>query len=88
MAQFQAQTSIQTGILLLKLNGSTIVIDSGSTNINIPDNEHFVVQWFVKAVPNSTYSVKISSPVGAAVNISDKTIPSSGVDFGGFTFNT
>jgi hypothetical protein len=87
MATFHADTSVQAGQLLLKLNGNTVIVNSGSTNINLPDGEHFVVQWFVKAVPNSTYSLKITSPASAIVDLT-KAIKSTGVDYGGFSFNT
>ena len=87
MATFYAETTVEFGKLLLKIDGINVIIDSGTTDFYLPDNENFILQWFVKGVPGSSYSIKIKSPENASINLT-KIIKPTGKDYGGFSFGT
>lgn len=87
MASFKVTTSVAAGKLLLKLNGKNVAVDNAQADKTIADGQHFVVQWFVKGVPGSTYAIKITSPASAVIDLK-KVIKDTGVDHGGFSFAT
>ena len=86
MAQFQASTHVEDGMLTLKLDNQIVLQNSDSTSFDIRDHQEYVVQWFVVGRPGSMYSITISSPIEAQFQLS-RSLKASGKDYGGFRFN-
>jgi hypothetical protein len=87
MPTFSTSTSIQNGLLQLKLNGRNFLVNSGRRSANIQAESHYVVQWFVRGVPGSDYSIEITSPHNAVISIT-RRLRDTGIDYGGFSFRT
>ncbi len=85
MKQLKATIDSGNGIMLLKLNGRNILKNSGTTTINLKDGETYILQWYVDSQQGARYSLKITSPAEAEVDIT-RTLKHSGRDYGGFSF--
>ena len=85
MAQLIASTFIEKGTIWLYLDDQLIAKGSESIDKELPDEEEFILHWFVEAPKGTTYSVSISSPKEAQYQLT-KIIGKSGKDSGVFTF--
>lgn len=72
--------------LWLYLDDRLILKDSAQTTIELPSGSEFVMFWYVKGLPGSTYSISISSPREAEYQLT-KTLLASGKDHGSFHFS-
>lgn len=85
MPQLAISTSIESGQMVVKLNGKTVVRNNASVTIELASGELFVLQWFVEGTPGSDYNITITSPLNARINRT-RTIDETRRDFGGFDF--
>ena len=85
MSRLVASTFIDKGTIWLYLDDQLIANGSQSIDIELPDEEEFILHWLVKAPKGTTYSVSISSPKEAQYQL-NKIIAKSEKDSGVFTF--
>lgn len=84
MIQFIGNASAESGIIQVTLNGKIIINNGGSAQVDLEQGKIYVVQWFVKGSPMSHYSLEITSPPEAKIQMTK--ILKDGHDYGGFRF--
>jgi len=62
MAKLVASTFVGKGELWLYLDDKLIMRNNDSIELEIEEGQEYVIHWFVKGEPSSSYSVTISSP--------------------------
>jgi hypothetical protein len=62
MAKLIASTFIANGELWLYLDNKLIMQNSDSVTVELEEDTEYIVHWFVKGTPGSSYSITISSP--------------------------
>lgn len=72
--------------LWLYLDDQLILRDSSEATIELLPGSEYVVFWYVKGLPGSTYSICISSPREAEYQLT-KTLLGSGKDHGSLLFS-
>tara|TARA_R110002020_G_scaffold61545_6_gene165530 strand:- start:7134 stop:7400 length:267 start_codon:yes stop_codon:yes gene_type:complete len=85
MSKLIASTFIDKGAIWLYLDDQLIANGSQSIDIELPDEEEFILHWLVKAPKGTTYSVSISSPKEAQYQLT-KAIGNRKKEFGGYNF--
>lgn len=78
---------IENGELSLSLNGETIILGSGRLKKDIQTGKSYRIDWLVKGMQGTSYSISISSPQLAEFHLS-KVIGLKGVDAGMHKFET
>lgn len=85
MAKLVASTFIGSGSLWLYLDNELVMQNSDTLTLEIEDNAEYIVHWFVKGVPGSSYSITISSPREAQYQMT-RGLGRSGKGFDSFHF--
>jgi len=85
MAKLTASTFIGTGSLWLFLDNNLILRNNDSVTVELETDNEYIVHWFAKGVPGSSYSITISSPREAEYQLT-KTVVTFGKDQGAFRF--
>jgi hypothetical protein len=85
MAKLVASTFIGSGSLWLFLDDKLIIQNSEKQTIELNRGEEYIVHWFVKGTPGSSFSITISSPREAEFQLT-RVIVVSGKDCGEFRF--
>lgn len=85
MGKLVASTFIGNGALWLYLDNELIMQNSDSTTIELREGEEYIVHWFVKGQPGSSFSITISSPRDAQFQLT-RVVVVSGKDCGEFRF--
>lgn len=85
MAKLIASTFIGEGSLWLYLDNQLIMQNSDSVTVELDEGQEYIVHWFVKGVPGSSYSITISSPRDAQYQLT-RGVGINGKCFGGFSF--
>lgn len=83
--QLVVSTFTGSGSLWLYVDNQLILKDSDATRIDLDCNAEYIVFWYVKGPPGSSYSITISSPREAEYQLT-KTLLASGKDQGSFRF--
>ena len=80
--------SVFTGAssLWLYMDNQLILKDSAEVCVDLDAGSEYVLFWYVKGLPGSTYSITISSPREAEYQLT-KTLVASGKDHGSFHFS-
>lgn len=80
--------SVFTGAssLWLYMDNQLILKDTTEATIDLEPGSDYVVFWYVRGLPGSTYSITISSPREAEFQLT-KTLLASGKDHGSFHFS-
>lgn len=86
MVKLIASTFIGDGSLWLYLDNQLIMQNSDSVTVELEEGQEYIVHWFVKGKPGSSYSITISSPRDAQYQLT-RVLPSSGLGFSGINFN-
>lgn len=73
------------GSLWLYIDNQLILTNSDIATIDLESGGEYILFWYVKGPPGSTYSITISSPREAEYQLT-KTILASGKDQGSFRF--
>jgi hypothetical protein len=71
--------------LWLYIDNQLILTKSEITSVDLDSGGEYIVFWYVKGPPGSTYSITISSPREAEYQLT-KTLLASGKDEGSFRF--
>lgn len=87
MAFFRASTHAGDGILILRLNNTLIIENTGTCEVEIGEGEEHVIQWFAEGQAGSSYVIIISAPHEAEFQLT-RALGRSGKDYGGFRFAT
>lgn len=74
-----------SGSLWLYVDNQLILKDTNAASIDLDCNAEYIIFWFVKGPPGSSYSITISSPREAEYQLT-KTLLASGKDEGSFRF--
>jgi hypothetical protein len=85
MAKLVASTFIGNGSLWLYLDDKLIMQNSDTLTMELEDDTEYVVHWFVKGVPGSSYSITMSSPKEAQYQLT-RVVGKGGKSWGGFKF--
>ena len=85
MAKLIASTFIGSGNLWLYLDHNLIVRNNDSVTVELEKGIEYIVHWFAKGAPGSSYSITISSPREAEYQLT-KTVVDFGKDQGAFRF--
>ncbi|MFZ5999310.1 MAG: hypothetical protein ACOYW3_02295 [Bacteroidota bacterium] len=85
MVKLIASTFISEGSLWLYLDNQLIMQNSDSVTVELEEGQEYIVHWFVKGTPGSSYSITISSPKEAQYQLT-RCIPRSKKDFGTYSF--
>ena len=85
MAKLIASTFIGSGNLWLYLDHNLIVRNNDSVTVELEKGIEYIVHWFAKGSPGSSYSITISSPREAEYQLT-KTVVDFGKDQGAFRF--
>lgn len=72
--------------LWLYMDDQLILNSSGEITVNLECGSAYVMFWYVKGLPGSSYSISISSPREAEYQLT-KTLLASGKDHGSFHFS-
>lgn len=62
MTKLIISTFIGQGNLWLYLDNELIMQNSDSVTVELEEGQEYIVHWFVKGVPGSSYSITVSSP--------------------------
>lgn len=87
MEKMVVSTFVSKGTLRLYLDCEVIANNSDTSTVEVSENGTYVIQWFVKGQPGSSYAITISSPRYARLQFT-RSIGKSGKDFGGFQFDS
>jgi len=87
MAKLTASAFVGNGSLWLYLDNELIMQNSDTGAIELDDDVDYILHWFVKGVPGSSYSITISSPREAQYQLT-QGIGKGGKDFGSFRFKS
>jgi hypothetical protein len=87
MAKLIASTFIASGELWLYLDNKLIMQNSDSVTVELEEDTEYILHWFVKGMPGSSYSITISSPKEAQYQLT-KGLEMGGKDHGCFKFKT
>lgn len=74
-----------TGTLTVMLDSATILGAPGAASAPLKPGQGYVVQWYVEAAPGDDYTVRITSPGEARINLK-RRLKADGKDYGGFRF--
>jgi hypothetical protein len=85
MTKLVASTFIGNGSLWLYLDNTLIMSNSDTITIELNSGEDYVVHWFIRGIPGSSYSITISSPREAQFQLT-RVIGQSGKGMDGFQF--
>ncbi|MBS1681756.1 MAG: hypothetical protein JST48_08605 [Bacteroidetes bacterium] len=85
MAKLMISSVVGDGALWLYLDNALIGKNTESIALDIDTDQEYVVHWFVQGKPGSTYSITISSPKEAELQLT-RGLRNSGKGFGGFKF--
>lgn len=85
MAKLVASTFIVNGSLWLYLDDKLIMQNSDSITLELGEEAEYVVHWFVKGVPGSSYSITISSPRDAQYQLT-MLLSKGGKSYGAMKF--
>ena len=85
MAKLIASTFMGSGNLWLYLDNNLIMQNSDSVTVELEKGIEYIVHWFAKGAPGSSYSITISSPREAEYQLT-KTVVDFGKDQGAFRF--
>ncbi len=85
MAKLIASTFVGEGSLWLYLDNELIMQNSDLVTVELEEGREYIVHWFVKGAPGSSYSITISSPRDAQYQLT-RGMGSGGKDFGGYEF--
>jgi len=69
----------------VRLNDRCIIEDAGVCETEVESNTEHVVQWYIAGLQGQTYSIVISNPPSAEVQLT-RVVGNSGKDFGGLRF--
>jgi hypothetical protein len=86
MAKLIASTFIASGELWLYLDNKLIMQNSDSVTVELEEGTEYIVHWFVRGAPGSSYSITISSPREAQYQLT-KMIGKNKKDFGEHKFS-
>ncbi len=86
MAKLIASTFIASGELWLYLDNKLIMQNSDSVTMELEEGQEYIVHWFVKGTPGSSYSITISSPKEAQYQLT-RVIGSGRKVVGDFVFS-
>ena len=78
---------MRNGSLWLFLDNDLIMENSDNVTMELNRDEEFVVYWFVSGTPGSSYTIAISSPRDAQLQLT-RFIGKAGKDHGSFQFRT
>jgi hypothetical protein len=85
MAKLGVSTFVGDGSLWLYLDTEVIIQNSDTLIMDLKEDIDYVIRWFIKGAPGSSYSITISSPKEAQFQLT-KIVGSGGKDFGDFQF--
>jgi hypothetical protein len=85
MTAFIASIFVEDGTLQLSLNGKVLLSGRGQCQEEIQPGTTYKVTWNVQGSPGSAYTLSISSPREAEMQLT-KTIGKSGEDANEFEF--
>lgn len=85
MERLIASTFIGKGSLWLSIDDEVVIQNNDTTTIELAANETYFVHWFVKGNPGGSYSITITAPKEAQIQIT-RGIGKSGKDFGSLQF--
>ena len=86
MTKLEISAIVTDGSLWIYLDNALIVQNTEAASIDVEEGHEYVVHWFVRGKPGSTYTISISSPREAVMHITKAM--ASGKSFGGFEFKT
>ncbi len=85
MAKLVASTFVSNGSLWLYLDNNVIIQNSDTLTMELEYDSEYIVHWFVKGTPGSSYSITISSPREAQYQLT-RVFGKSGKGHGTFRF--
>jgi hypothetical protein len=85
MAKLITSTFVGNGSLWLFLDNNLIMQNTDSLTLELNNAEAYIVHWFVRGMPGSSYSITVSSPKEAQFQLT-RGIAGSGKDYGAFQF--
>jgi hypothetical protein len=85
MIKLIASTFIGEGSLWLYLDNQLIMQNSDSVTMELEEGQEYIVHWFVRGVPGSSYSITISSPRDAQYQLT-RIVGNGRKEFGGYEF--
>jgi hypothetical protein len=85
MAKLVASTFVGKGELWLYLDEKLIMRNNDTIELELEEGQEYVVHWFVKGEPGSSYSVTISSPKEAQYQLT-RSMNKVGKDISGYRF--
>lgn len=86
MVKMVASTFIGSGSLWLYLDNELIMQNSDSATVELEEGREYIVHWFVKGTPGSSYSITISSPREAQYQLT-RVVDKSGKAISVFRFS-
>jgi hypothetical protein len=87
MAKLVVSTYVGSGSLWMYLDDKLILQNSENLGVEINNREHFVIHWFVMGDPGSSYSITISTPNEAQLQLT-RSIGETRKDHGGILFKS
>lgn len=86
MAKLEASISfIGSGSLWLFLDDKLIMQDNEKLTMELKNDDEYIIHWFVKCTPGSSYLITVSSPKDAQFQLT-RVVMTSGKDSGAFRF--
>lgn len=87
MAKLIASTFIASGELWLYLDNKLIMQNSDSITMELQEGQEYIVHWFVRGTPRSSYSITISSPKEAQYQLT-RVVGKEGKAYDALEFST
>lgn len=87
MAKLVASTFVENGTLSVYLDNRVIIQNNDSVTVTLRVEEEYIVHWFAEGTPGTSYSISISSPQNAQVQLT-RLLGPGGKAIGHIQFNT
>jgi hypothetical protein len=85
VAKLTVSASVSEGFLWLYLDHVVIIENTERISLEVESGQEYVIHWFVKGKPGTSYSITISSPKEAQFQLT-RGLRVSGKGFGGLKF--
>ena len=86
MDKLMVSTFLEEGLMKIFLDGQEISQeDMLHASIHLKSGENYCLQWFVQAKVKSVFSITVSSPKSAELNLTQR-VGETGKEIGGYYF--